>query len=113
MRMNDMDKYTKELLDLLKNKYTEVCGEHKFQCTSEMRNYYLEKLDDNLYHPMDETSLAAYANGSGSEVDSEKMNALRSSSALTYNLFWDQMAELTNPGNSGLEAGTYKVRCSY
>ena len=104
-----MDKYTKELLDLLKNKYTEVCGEHKFQCTSEMRNYYLEKLDDNLYHPMDETALAAYAKGSGSEMDSGKMQALRSSSALTYNLFWDQMAELTNPGNSCLGAGTYKV----
>lgn len=109
MRMNDMDKYTKELLDLLKNKYTEVCGERKFQCTSEMRNYYLDNLNDNLFRPMDETAFDAYGKGSGSEVDSGKMKALRSSSALTYNLFWNQMAELTNPGNSGLEAGTYKV----
>ena len=60
MRMNYMDKYTKELLDLLKNKYTEVCGERKFQCTSEMRNYYLENLDDNLFRPMDETAFDAY-----------------------------------------------------
>ncbi len=104
-----MDKYTNELLTILKNKYTEVCGEREFQTASEMRNFYLEDLNDNLYRLMDETALSAYANGSGSEVDSGKMNALRSSSALTYNLFWNQMAELTKPDESGLGEGVYKV----
>lgn len=104
-----MDKYTKELLDLLKNKYTEVCGEHEFQNTSEMRKFYLKNLNDNFYRPMDESAFEAYGKGSGSEIDSGKMNALRSSSALTYNLFWNQMAELTKPGESGLGRGVYKV----
>lgn len=104
-----MDNYTKELLTLLKKKFTEVCGERRFQCTSEMRNYYLENLDDNLFRPMDESALEAYAKGSGSEVSSGKMNALRSSSALTYNLFWNQMAGLENPGESGIGAGNYRV----
>lgn len=103
-----MDKYTNELLNLLKNKYTEICGEHEFQNVSEMRKFYLKNLDDNLYRPMDECAFEAYGKGSGSEIDSGKMNALRSSSALTYNLFWNQIAELTNPG-SGLGKGVYKV----
>ena len=39
---------------------------------------------------MDDTANATYHRGLGKEIDSEKMCALRSSSALTYNLFYNQ-----------------------
>lgn len=90
-----MNPYTKELLTILKKQYTKVAGEDKqFQDTSETREFYLENLDDNLYLPMSVGAKAAYGQGSGNEIGTGKMNALRSSSAMTYNLFWDQVAEL-------------------
>lgn len=103
-----MDKYTKAILDVLKEKYTNIVGEKEFQNTSEAREFYLKHLDDNLYIPMSVGANASYGQGSGSEIESGKMNALRSSSAMTYNLFWDQIAEVST-GDGVIGSGVYQV----
>ena len=104
-----MKDYEKNILTLLKNQFTNIVGERQFQNTSETRVFYLEKFEDNLYLPMSAGAKAAYGQGSGSEISSGKMNALRSSSALTYNLFWDQIAEITNAQNEVIGNGVYQV----
>ena len=104
-----MDKYTKAILTILKDQYIKVMGEKSFQKAEGARAFYLENLDDNLYRPMDANARTAYGEGSGNEIESGKMNALRSSSAMTYNLFWDQIAEVNKgPGNL-IGDGVYKV----
>lgn len=104
-----MDKYSKEILTLLKDAFIRVAGNKPFQNTSEAREFYLENLADNLYFPMSASANADYGNGSGNEIDSGKMNALRSSSALTYNLFWNQEAEIVAGQGTGLGTGVYQV----
>ena len=89
-----MNKYTKEIMDLLKENFKQVVGEKKFQGGSEEREYYLFALADNLYKPMDKDALLEYGQGSGNEIFSGKMNSLRSSSALTYNLFGNNPAKI-------------------
>ena len=86
----------------------QTVGERPFQDTSEARAYYLEHLEDNLYLPMSAGAKAAYGGGSGNEIESGKMNALRSSSAMTYNLLWDQIAEIPS-GDEHVGSGIYQV----
>ena len=100
-----MDNYTKEILTILKNAYEATVGVHPYQDESETRNYYLKDLNDNLYKPMDSLALSAYGKN---EIASGKMNALRSSSALTYNLFWDSIAEI-NTSSDRTGKGCYGV----
>lgn len=104
-----MDKYTKAILTILKDKYTEINGERSFQAEAGAREFYLENLEDNLYRPMDANAMKAYGEGTGNEIASGKMNALRSSSALTYNLFWDQIAEVKVGADNTIGNGVYKV----
>ena len=104
-----MDKYTKAILTILKDKYTEINGEKLFQMKDGAREFYLENLEDNLYRPMDANAMKAYGEGTGNEIASGKMNALRSSSALTYNLFWDQIAEVKVGADNTIGSGVYKV----
>ncbi len=107
-----MYKLTKEILDLLKKQYIAVAGQKPFQNTTEAREYYLENLDDNLYKPMSPEIFREYENGSGNEISSGKMNSLRSSSALTYNLFWSGTASVSKnffSGSLGLSPGKYTV----
>ena len=107
-----MDKYTCDnIMRLLKLSYQDVVGVHPFQNGSEARSYYLENLNDNLYRPMDAIAHAAYSRGSGNEIDSGKMCALRSSSALTYNLFWNRIASFSRSDDaaSRIGAGDYSV----
>lgn len=104
-----MDGYTKAIMDILKDNYIRVVGVKAFQNTSEAREFYLELLEDNLYCPMSDKAKAAYGQGTGNEITSGKMNALRSSSALTYNMFWNQIAELVNTKDSVLGNGVYQV----
>ena len=103
-----MDSYSRELMNVLKNVYENVCGEHAYQIGSEARTYYLEYLNDNLYRPMDENAVKAYGEGSGNEIASGKMNSLRSSSALTYNLFWNHIAKFSDI-STRIGKGDYSV----
>lgn len=103
-----MNKYSKALLSLLKEQFINIVGNKSFQTKSETRSYYLEKFNDNLYKPMDKSAEEAYVKRGGNEIYSGKMNALRSSSALTYNLLWNQIANFK--GNSErIGKGSYKV----
>ena len=89
-----MDKYTREIMTLIKENFEQVVGVKEFQNTSEARSFYLLDLTDNLCEPMGENALNSYGKGSGNEIASGKMNALRSSSALTYNLFGNAPAKI-------------------
>lgn len=105
-----MDKYAKEILDLLKNRYIQLFGNHSFKNDSEMQSYWLENNEDNLFRPMDANAAKAYGQGAGNEIITGKIGALKSSSALTYNLFWNQAAEIIKSDAEGrIEEGTYKV----
>lgn len=90
-----MTDYEKELLDLLKEKYIRLFGNRPFRTNSGMQNYWLSGYEDNLIHPMDTTAETAYGEGAGNEIDSGKIGALKSSSAMTYNLFWNRTAEIS------------------
>ncbi|MGI6694811.1 MAG: hypothetical protein ACOX6O_01045 [Christensenellales bacterium] len=89
-----MNKYEIEILILLKNAFDEIAGVHTFQCDNENQRhaYYLTELDDNLYKPMSWETRNEYERGNGKELNN-KMRALRSSAALTYNLFWNRIAK--------------------
>lgn len=91
-----MNKYTREIMELLKENFEQVVGVRAFQTQSEIRSYYLRELEDNLCERMGECALMAYGKGAGNEIASGKMNALRSSSALTYNLFGNKPACIKN-----------------
>jgi len=103
-----MDKYTKAIMSLIKNVFENVVGIRSYQNGSEARTYYLENLNDNLYKQMDEIAENAYGQGTGNEIASGKMNALRSSSALTYNLFWNRKAEF-KASSARIGKGFYSV----
>lgn len=105
-----MNKYTIEIMNLIKNNFEQVVGNKKFQDGSEARSFYLSELADNLCEPMGEDALKAYGQGSGNEIASGKMNALRSSSALTYNLFTNSPAKIINKSEtSRIGNGVYSV----
>lgn len=106
-----MDRYTEEILSLLKKNHQEAAGVCEFQSTEGVRKFYLKNLQDNLYKPMMGKAEKAYGEGSGNEIASGKMNALRSSSALTYNLLWNGIAEIcvTTNESKGIKSGIYEV----
>ena len=103
-----MDTYAREILNLLKNRYLNLFGDHAFSNVSEMQSYWLQNYEDNLIHPMDKTVQEAYEKGAGKEISSGKIGALKSSSALTYNLFWNQCANITSNKYS-IGIGRYAV----
>lgn len=82
--------FEKEILTIIKNKFDPA---HSFAyCSNDPNNkfsYYLKEMDKHLYEPMDDISKKAYDDGKGSELKGKnpKICALRSSSALTYNIF--------------------------
>ncbi|MDO4552860.1 MAG: hypothetical protein Q4C22_04925, partial [Bacillota bacterium] len=106
-----MNEYTYELLSLLKNKFTQVVGVRSFQTDEGARAFYLRELEDNLREPMGEAALRAYGQGSGNEIASGKMHALRSSSAMTYNLFGNRAARVcaAQSADSVIGGGVYAV----
>ncbi len=103
-----MNPYTSNILTVLKDQFLNVVGNKTFENVDGMGSFYLERLEDNLYLPMSVSAKAAYEQGSGKELE-DKMRALRSSSALTYNLFWDQIGEIINANDSILSNGVYSV----
>ena len=85
-----MDAFSYEILSLLKSGYL-ATGErddfevHDIGPSFSARQFYVTRLEDNLIHSMDARHIEEYRHGSGSELD-DKMRALRSSSAMTFNL---------------------------
>lgn len=97
---DDMDKFSYEILDELKKRMNKPDTYYQIEQIGEnisARQFYLKELDDNLAEPMTEAVRVAFDKGSGNELD-DKMKAIRSSSAMTYNLFLNGVA--TFKGNS-------------
>ncbi|MGI6700719.1 MAG: hypothetical protein ACOX6G_10485 [Christensenellales bacterium] len=96
-----MTKYEKKILTLLKKAFEQVAKEHNrpevcnYECGSPdcRRHYYVVNPEDNLSEPMNDSVRSRYEKGNGNELK-EKMRALRSSSALTYNLFGNKEAKI-------------------
>lgn len=105
-----MNTYTKEILELLKKNYEQIAGTGTYlsENINQMQSYWLEKYEDNLFHSMDANAFNAYGEGAGNEIGTGKIGALKSSSALTYNLFWNQKAEIIRPLHN-ITRGNYAV----
>lgn len=86
----------------MKKRYLAAHGPAAFQVEESgpnvsARQFYLKDLSDNLVRPMDELHVREYSQGSGSELD-DKMKALRSSSAMTFNILGNRRCVVTFPG---------------
>ena len=93
-----MDILTCSILEMLKDRYIKVIGNGTFDNTqdSPYRRYYLERYSDNLLESMDQVHLEQYREGGGGELKG-KMNSVRSSSALTFNIFGNRSVKV-KPG---------------
>lgn len=127
-----MPNFEDYILRLLKNKLKEVrrnqivSGDIPFECdfpqTIVLKNkkgatkpkernheFYLYSLADNIIEPMNKRVYGMYCNGSGNELES-KMRALRSSSAMTYNLFGNhETVTLNGLSSKSIADGKYTV----
>ena len=100
--------FQEALMDTLKTRFIASAGEREFGGVNSRTQapYYLARLQDNLVAPMSQQHVDEYARGSGGELDG-KMRALRSSSAMTFNLLGNGPVELN--GAHGLPEGRYAV----
>ena len=100
--------YETRLLEAIKNKLVKVAEREGKSLQfgygqGEIRkHYYLKHLEDNLVVPMSNDVQCMYRKGSGKELCS-KMHAIRSSSAMTFNLLGNGPVEI----KSGSHAGKY------
>lgn len=102
--------FTTEILQYLRDQYEEVIGKSMISDStmqSSQAPFYFQKLDDNLIEPMSSDVIAAYKSGAGSELD-EKMRALRSSSAMTYNLLGNGAVEVETK-STAFVPGKYQI----
>ncbi len=91
---DDMDKFSYEILGELKKRMNKPNTCYQIEQIGESisaRQFYLKELNDNLAEPMTEAVRVAFDKGSGNELE-DKMKAIRSSSAMTYNLFLNGVA---------------------
>lgn len=105
-----MNKLQMQIHELLKSKYEKASGKNMIcqKSFSPVRSkFYFENLDDNFYEPMADDIKAAYDNGAGNER-TDKMHALRSSSAMTYNLLGNGPVIVKE--NSIIGSGTYRLQ---
>ena len=109
-----MDKIEYEVLKLLKQRF--ICLNNKnnddFQSTKEGEKYTalqfcLKDINDNLIEPMSTDVVNRYNTGDGNELES-KMKSIRSSSAMTYNIFGNKKKVLLF-GGLNISRGIYNV----
>lgn len=96
-----MDRRQYELLSCIKQCYLDTNGDSAFQiketgASLSARQFYLCDLKDNLVRVMDEAHIDEYSRGSGNELE-EKMKALRSSSAMTFNILGNLHCRVKDP----------------
>lgn len=86
------------VIELIKERFVETNGSCEFGgCESAaMASYYVARLRDNLIDDMAECHMSEYAQGIGVELG-EKMHALRSSSAMTFNLLGNHCVSIVDP----------------
>lgn len=107
-----------ELLLQLKQRYLESVEGLREPCFQiednganlSARQFYLRRLDDNLVRPMAAEHVEEYGRGSGNELE-DKMKALRSSSAMTFNLLGNGECSVAYaPANSTIAPGAYSIQ---
>lgn len=112
-----MDKKQYELLSQIKDRYVKsldgVVPEFQVKESGprfSARQFYLKDLNDNLVRIMAEQHIEEYSRGSGSELD-DKMKALRSSSAMTFNIVGNEACKIAhNPkGSSSIQPDEYQI----
>ena len=111
-----MDALTFRLLSHLKRAFEDACSVVRYECESTgleagARQFYTLELSDNLVRPMAERHRKEYAQGSGGELE-DKMRALRSSSAMAFNVLGNETFTVRGPHahrNDTLEPGCYRV----
>lgn len=100
--------FKKAVSEILKKRYVRFIGEFEYddKMSSSQAIYYFKNLDDNLIEPMTEATKEMYSKGNGNELNS-KMKALKSSSAMTYNLMGNDIIEVKS--NAEFEPGKYSI----
>lgn len=83
----------------------------KFLATGEIldidiKGFQTKEIDKNLYHSMSDKTLEEYGNSDGDEIKKGRIDMIRSSAAMIYNLLGDKEVELEK--NKYLPEGKYK-----
>ena len=105
-----MNKLMKEILDYLVTRYEKATGKqmiHDDTMDSEQGRYHFRELNDNLIEPMLGPAEKQYGEADGKELE-VKMRAIRSSSAMTYNLFGNGNS-IINENDQSIKSGVYQV----
>lgn len=102
-----MDAFTFRLLTHVKRAYEASCGEALYELNYSSaalgaRQFYVRDLTDNLIRPMDERHRLEFSRGSGKELE-DKMRALRSSSAMTFNVLGNEIFTVRASSESCVE----------
>lgn len=100
------------VVEAIKKRFEETNDCRSFGgCESEaMAPYYVMRLEDNLIDDMAECHMREYAQGIGVELG-EKMRALRSSSAMTFNLLGNHCVRIADPALA--PKGVYSITYEY
>lgn len=115
-----MDAFAYRLLSHIKLVFEESCGVVLYERKSaeaamSARQFYTRELADNLIRPMKEQHRNEFARGSGEELK-DKMRALRSSSAMTFNVLGNETFTVRERHVSQEHAflpGSYRVAYEY
>lgn len=117
-----MDSFEYELLCHLRrgNMSTLACDEQptwqqkKIGRTASARQFYVGSFEDNLVEEMGASARRAFDEGAGKELNG-KMCALRSSSALTFNLFGNGEVAIADSSRreAPIPSGNYRVQYEY
>lgn len=103
------------VLKVLKSKYEACYGVPEYQrdeLSGSKRRFYLKHLEDNLVWRMESSHFDEYMEGDGGEIVSGSMCALRSSSAMTFNLLGNSGC-VVKEGDTVLDAGRYGISYEY
>jgi hypothetical protein len=105
-----MDRFSYEILSLVKKQFEKVVGAKAYQVPTGLNNsvlqFYVCELADNLFSKIDAQHELQYGSGSGNELGS-KMLALRSSSAMTFNLLGNGFVDIL--GDHKIGSGKYSI----
>ena len=94
--------YLDYFCEVLKRKFLET-GEIS---DTDIKGFQTKEIDKNLYHPMSGKSKTEYKNSDGDELRKGRIDMIRSSAAMIYNLLGDNEVELKK--NKFLPEGNYK-----
>ena len=73
---------------------------------TEIKGFQTKELDKNLYHPMSGKTKSEYKNSDGDELRKGRIDMIRSSAAMIYNLLGNDVVVFSK--NKYLPEGLYK-----